>query len=61
MLLVMTENPVSETFVTCGCLGETDVLWADREIKVQGWRGLGAIERKGPVFRSLFVAVEQFW
>ena len=42
----MTENLVTETFCNLWPFGETDVLWAAREMKkVQGWRGLGAIER----------------
>lgn len=45
VLLVMTENLVIETFGNLWPFGETDVLWADREMKVQGWRGLGAIDR----------------
>lgn len=48
VLLMMAENLVTETFCNLWPFGETDVLWADREMKVQGWRGLGAIERKGP-------------
>ena len=58
MMAAISEDLVIESFckIPCGHLERLMSTWAGQEMKVQDWRGFGAMEKWGPALRVHRVA-----